>query len=79
MDVKVRGVDAAAVAKIDQIAKSQNISRNEFLKRQIEHIAFFPDLLSVENKYRNLVNEIIPVIEQNNKLYDEIIDLMRED
>lgn len=79
MELKIRGVDAAAVEKTDQIAKSQKLSRNEFLKRQIEHTALLPDLLSVENKYRYLVNEIIPVIEQSNKLYYELVALMRED
>ncbi|MFS0907242.1 hypothetical protein AB3N02_30120 [Priestia aryabhattai] len=36
MEIKVRNVDPIAVKKIDEMAKRKNISRQEFLKSQLE-------------------------------------------
>lgn len=84
MEIKIRNVDMAAVKKIDQTAKRQGLSRNEYLKRQIEHLALLPELLASEDKYRNLVKEILPVIEKNNRLleqnnqfYEELLSLLK--
>ncbi|WP_374109852.1 hypothetical protein [Priestia aryabhattai] len=37
----LRNIDPIAVKKIDEIAKEKKISRQEFLKGQIEHWLFF--------------------------------------
>lgn len=86
MEIKIRSIDAAAVKKIDQIAKRQGLSRNEYLKRQIEHLALMPELLAAEDQYRNLVKEILPVISANNSLleknaalHEELLSLLKED
>jgi len=36
MEIKVRNVDPIAIKKIDEMAKEKKISRQEFLKGQIE-------------------------------------------
>ncbi|WP_158512839.1 hypothetical protein [Priestia filamentosa] len=41
MEIKVRNVDSVAVKKIDEIVKGKGISRQEFLKGQLEILAFF--------------------------------------
>ncbi len=41
MEIKVRNVDPVVVKKIDEMAKEKGISRQEFLKIQIETLAFF--------------------------------------
>jgi len=37
-ELKIRNVDPAAICKVDDLAKRQGISRNELLKREIEHM-----------------------------------------
>ncbi|WP_419146610.1 hypothetical protein [Priestia endophytica] len=41
MEIKVRNVDLVSVKKIDEMAKVKGISRQEFLKGQLEMLVFF--------------------------------------
>ena len=43
MDMLLRDIDPIAVKKIDEIAKEKKISRQEFLKGQVETLAVFQE------------------------------------
>lgn len=71
MDIKVRNVDPVAIKKIDELAKAKGISRNEYLKKYISQIAAMKEMKEVENKYSNLVNEVVDRLEQANDVIRE--------
>ena len=90
MEIKVRKVDAAVGAKIDELAKKKGISREEYLRKQLTRLAISEDLEAVEDKYENLVsvladqleyaNEVIElnstIVEKNNEVMDAVKKLL---
>lgn len=65
MELKIRNVDAGAVARIDEVAKKKGMSRNQYLKVYIENLAVLGELKAMENKYELLLNKISKIIENN--------------
>lgn len=65
MEIKVRDLDPVVVKKIDELAKKKSMSRNEYLKQFLSQYAIAEELLSVENKYENLVDKLSEMIEQS--------------
>lgn len=62
-EVRIRNVDAAAIAKIDQLAKASNFkSRNAYLKHYIETLSVLEDLKEQENRYMSLVSNISEIL-----------------
>lgn len=55
MEIKIRNVDVVAVKRIDELAKEKKLSRNEFLKTQIERFA----LLDVHKRERNHFEDVL--------------------
>ncbi|MFP7487647.1 hypothetical protein SFC65_26200 [Priestia filamentosa] len=64
MEIKVRNVDPVAVKKIDEMAKEKGISRQEFLKIQIETLAFFREQTTRERHLENLIDKNIEMIKK---------------
>ena len=46
MEIKVRGVDPAAVKKIDELAAKQDVSRNTFLVNMIQNFTALEEFKS---------------------------------
>lgn len=63
VDIIIRNVDATAVKKLDELAKKKGISRQEFLKGQIETLAFFREQTTRELHLQNLINKNIQAME----------------
>lgn len=81
MEIKVRDVDAVAVKKIDEIAKKKGMSRQEFLKRQIESLAFYRQQTTREMELSNLINKNIQVMRDCYDAMEKMnhfVDLMME-
>ncbi len=57
--LKIRDIDPVAVKKIDEIAKRKGLSRQKFLKAQIEMLAFFQQQNKREMELENLVEKNI--------------------
>lgn len=55
MDIKVRNLDNSLIKKFDKIAKSKGVSRQVFLKKELEKIGDKQDLrgISIETKGGN--------------------------
>lgn len=62
-EIRIRNVDAGAIAKIDELAEKKGLSRNQYLKNQIESLAVAGVLKEYENKYINLVENVLAVVE----------------
>ena len=57
MEIKIRNVDPIAVKKIDEMAKEKKISRQEFLKGQLETLAFFREQVEREHELESLIEK----------------------
>lgn len=73
MEIKVRNLDRSVVAAIDDQARSQNKSRNEYLVEQITLLARSPEMRQQEDKYTALVNTMVKVIRENTEMMDILL------
>ena len=73
MEIKVRNLDKSVVAAIDDQAKSQNKSRNEYLVEQLTLLARTPEIKQQEDKYTALVNTVVKVVRENTEVMDILL------
>ncbi|MBU8589432.1 hypothetical protein Q8G31_24855 [Priestia megaterium] len=78
MEIKVRNVDPIAVKKIDEIAKRKNISRQEFLKGQLETLAFFHEQTNRELQLENMLEKVLQMMGQCSTTMENMNDIMHE-
>ncbi|AYE53579.1 hypothetical protein ACMYUM_29990 (plasmid) [Priestia megaterium] len=64
MDILLRDIDPTAVKKIDEIAKVKKISRQEFLKGQVETLAVFQEQKDREAELENIIYKNIKMMEK---------------
>ena len=64
-DISIRGIDGAAVVKLGEMARKKHMSRESYLRQQLEMLAMFGELKEIENKYENLVKDIAEIIKLN--------------
>ena len=64
MEIKIRYVDPVALKKIDEIAKEKKISRQEFLKGQVETLAVFQEQKDREAELENIIYKNIKMMEK---------------
>ncbi|MEH6868421.1 hypothetical protein [Priestia megaterium] len=64
MDILLRDIDPTAVKKIDEIAKEKKISRQEFLKGQVETLAVFQEQKEREAELENIIYKNIKMMEK---------------
>lgn len=83
MDILLRDIDPVAIKKIDELAKEKGVSRQYFLKGQIETLAFFQEQTTRERHLTNLIDKnllfmskMYYAVEENtktlNNLYESI-------
>ena len=78
MNVTIRNIDAAVVAKLNELAKKRRMSREEYLRMYLENLAVLEDMKKLDLKYSELVNEIAVVINNNTKELQNIYNLLDE-
>lgn len=66
-EIRIRNVDAGAVARIDQLADKAGKSRNAYLREYIETLSVLNELNELQNKYDSLVNTLLTIVSQNTK------------
>ena len=49
-ELRLRNVDAAVLAKLEQIAEKKGLRRNDYIKRIIENAAYSSELLLLDEK-----------------------------
>ncbi|QWH32164.1 hypothetical protein EXW51_30645 (plasmid) [Bacillus mycoides] len=82
MEIRIREVDPIAVKKIDEIAKRKGLSRQKFLKDQIEMLAFFQQQNKREMELENIIQKNIYMMNDcysEMKKMNEFIQLMMQD
>ena len=64
MYIKIRNVDPVVVTKLDELARKQHLSRNEYLKKIVSRCAVVQDVIDLDKKYADLVNVLAERLEQ---------------
>lgn len=75
----IRGLDKSILDRLDDMAVSHGISREEFLRRQLRSIALMGEVKEAEDKYASLVNTLSDqaqmmsdIIEHNNYILERV-------
>jgi len=64
-DINIRKINDAAIARINQLAEDKKISREAYLRKYIESLSVLDDMIDLDLKYRNLVQEMAAIIQNN--------------
>lgn len=82
VNLKIRDIDPVALKKIDEIAKRKGVSRQKFLKAQIEMLAFFQQQNKREMELENLIEKNIHMMSDCYNAMEkmnEFIQMMMQD
>lgn len=72
MNIIIRDVNDAAVARIDQLAKKKKMSRQVYLKKYLETLSVIEDMKELDMKYASLVKEMAETINKNTRELNEV-------
>lgn len=78
VDIIIRNVSATAIKKIDEKAKEKKISRQEFLKGQLETLAFFHEQTNRELQLENMLEKVLQMMGQCSTTMENMNDIMHE-
>ncbi len=85
MEIKIRNADPVIVKKIDELAKSHHMSRNQYLLKCLSRYATVQDVEELDSRYANLVDILVQrleqandVIESNSILLEKITGVIRD-
>lgn len=78
MNVTVRNLDAGVVMKLNEIAKKQGLSREEYLRTYLENLAVLDEMRKLDLKYAELVREMAVIIDNNTKVLKKVNDTLSE-
>lgn len=77
-NISVRGLDDAAAKKLSSMAHKKHMSREAYLREQLETLAIAGEIKALENKYENLVRDIADVIMENTNVLEQVMKEMEK-
>lgn len=77
MNFTVRGIDASALKKIDDLARERGQSRNTFVCEALESLAILSELKAMEDKYKNLVEVIADIVKVNTDAMNRNTEILK--
>ncbi len=78
MEILIRGIDPAAVKKIDERAKKQGVSRNVYLVNLINNYAALEEFKSFEQRYQDVLDQTLNVIQRNSEILKQAVTIMED-
>ena len=76
MDVLIRGLDAVAVKKIDELAAKKKVSREEYLRQLLSSHVALEAMHDAEEKYGSLVQRTLMVISENTAALEDFKNIL---
>ncbi|MEG0475981.1 MAG: hypothetical protein RR548_09815 [Carnobacterium sp.] len=77
MDILIRDVDALTIAKLNRAAKKEKLSRDKYLKRQIERLTnydvFVEERMRFEKVAQDMQHTMTHYLEMQQELYEKVI------
>ena len=78
MAIIIRGLEKEEIMKLNRLAASSNISREEYLRRLVKTHLLANRLKEVEDKYGNLVRIVADVVQDNTEQLEEMNKLINK-
>lgn len=60
-DIKIRGLDLDVIARLDQMAKDRNMSREKFLRNVLTNLSIQKELNDQKEQYSMLMKQVIDI------------------
>ena len=79
MDLFVRNLEKRTICALDDLARAQGKSRNQYLKEQLTLLAEFPSLQEREDRYRTLVQQLAGLIQENTQIIEDLMRILTEE
>lgn len=79
MEVIIRNLEKRTIAALDDLARAQNKSRNQYLKEQLTLLAEYPTLQEREDRYRLLVRQMAGIIQENTQAMEDFMRMIRKE
>lgn len=79
MELKIRNVNPKTVSALDNLAKEKKMSRSSYLRVTLDNFVALNAFNTFEERYKNLVDKSLAVIENNSKALQKIHSLIEED
>ncbi|MFD1902822.1 CopG family transcriptional regulator [Enterococcus termitis] len=73
--VKAEGLTDEEVARFDEVARLNEMSRSEFIRYIIRNISTFPEVLDAELRMKAIVDDIVAHLDLNTKILMKNIEL----
>ena len=67
----------AVVKKIDELARKNKVSREEYIRRYLTKVSELEDIQNIDEKYHNLVDAVVDRLEQEMCIRDRNIHRKR--
>lgn len=74
MNILIRDINSNTSNKLNQKAKEKGLSREEFLREELEKIAFKNEIDDKEKEYKDLCNSLVEAITLNTKMLGAFMD-----
>lgn len=78
MDIKIRKVPYHIVARLDSFAKNKGISREQYLRNELEVLALSAEIKASEDRYINVINKLLEIVARNNEIIEKNNFLLEE-
>jgi len=78
MDIFLRNIDPVAMKKVDELAKENGMSRQQFLKEQFEVLAFFDEQVAREKRLEAIIDQNIEMMKQCAISIEKMNDILYE-
>ena len=74
MEIKIRNIDSNITTILNNKSKEKGLSREEFLREELEKIAFKNEIDDKEKEYKDLCNSLVEAITLNTKMLGAFMD-----
>lgn len=78
MDIKIRGLTASEVQRLDELAQKHEMSREKYLRTMIRQVLVTDDVLEVEGRYVALINALSDRLDQANDIIERNTIVLKE-
>lgn len=75
MDILIRNVGKDVVFNLDELAKKQGKSRNEFIKDVLNMHIQLPEIRNIDNAYEKILTTALKVIDENTQVMYELLEM----
>ena len=68
MDILLRNIDVSVVKKLEALAKKNKLSREEFLRKKLDEIAYKEEINFLSEKYNDLMDKLTEIVIAHTKV-----------